>query len=35
VSAQTSSGVTDTQQAAGQLARIAADLRQLVGHFTY
>jgi methyl-accepting chemotaxis protein len=35
VSAQTSSGVTDTQQAAGQLARMAADLRQLVGHFTY
>ena len=25
----------DTQQAAGQLARMAADLRQLVGHFTY
>ena len=35
VSAQTSSGVADTQQAAGQLARMAADLRQLVGHFTY
>jgi methyl-accepting chemotaxis protein len=35
VSAQTSSGVTDTQEAAGQLARMAADLRQLVGHFTY
>jgi methyl-accepting chemotaxis protein len=35
VSAQTSSGVTDTERAAGQLARMAADLRQLVGHFTY
>jgi methyl-accepting chemotaxis protein len=35
VSAQTSSGVHDTQHAAGQLARMAADLRQLVGHFTY
>jgi methyl-accepting chemotaxis protein len=35
VSAQTSSGVADTQHAAGQLARMAADLRQLVGHFTY
>ena len=35
VSAQTSSGVHDTQHAAGQLVRMAADLRQLVGHFTY
>ena len=35
VSAQTNSGVADTQHAAGQLARMAADLRQLVGHFTY
>jgi methyl-accepting chemotaxis protein len=35
VSAQTSSGVANTQQAAGQLAGMAADLRELVGHFTY
>jgi methyl-accepting chemotaxis protein len=35
VSAQTSSGVADTQQAAQQLAEMAAELRQLVGHFTY
>jgi methyl-accepting chemotaxis protein len=35
VSAQTSSGVAETQRAAGQLASMAADLRQLVGHFTY
>jgi methyl-accepting chemotaxis protein len=35
VSAQTSGGVAETQRAAGQLARMAADLRQVVGHFTY
>jgi methyl-accepting chemotaxis protein len=35
VSAQTSSGVTNTRQAAGQLAGMAADLRRLVSHFTY